>query len=63
MNQKTTPTAEASAIDVNPHSDLPATPDISIEIPEPVATDKPLPFGVYSGRPSKISEVSKTSEV
>tara|TARA_R110000868_G_scaffold148188_4_gene369918 strand:- start:2924 stop:3097 length:174 start_codon:yes stop_codon:yes gene_type:complete len=42
------------AIEINPHSDLPAVPDISPEISEPAKVseditdpERPLPFGVY----------------
>ena len=48
-----TATAEVAetAIDANPHSDLPAAGDISAEIPavELPAEERPLPFGVYRG--------------
>lgn len=42
-----------TAIDANPHSDLPAAADISAEIPavETPPAERPLPFGVYRGTP------------
>lgn len=42
-----------SATDTNPHSDLPAAADISAEIPavEIAPEERPLPFGVYRGKP------------
>lgn len=48
MNQ---PTASTPEVSVNPHSDLPASGDISTEIQAPEPTERPLPFGVFRGQP------------
>lgn len=47
VSETPNPDLADSAIDTNPHSDLPAAADISTEIPP---GKRPLPFGVYSGK-------------
>ena len=48
MNQ---PTASTPEVSVNPHSDLPASGNISTEIQAPEPAERPLPFGVFRGQP------------
>lgn len=54
VEQTVTDVVRETVTETNPHSDLPAVPDISAEIPavEVPPEERPLPFGVYRGTPA-----------